>query len=99
MKTVIQDLKEDLEQSLVEINESFDEINNKLIRDVVKEAIRITFVEIIKRIDEELLELEQNQIEDAFCDGVDDEYEHHINNKLRKNSQQYYNEKYETIYR
>ena len=37
-------------------------------------------------------EMEQEQIEDAFCEGVDDEYEHHINNKLRKNSEQYYNE-------
>jgi hypothetical protein len=39
-------------------------------------------------------EMEKEQIEDAFCDGVDDEYEYHINNSLRKNSEQYYNEKF-----
>jgi hypothetical protein len=37
-------------------------------------------------------EIEKEQIEDAFCDGVDDEYEQHINNEIRKNSEQYYNE-------
>jgi hypothetical protein len=68
-QTAMQDLKEDLEQSLAKINESFDEINNELIRDVVKEAIRITFVEIIKRIDEELLEVEKQQIEKSFNKG------------------------------
>lgn len=39
-------------------------------------------------------ELEKEQIEDAFCDGSDDEYEHHINGDIRKNSEQYYNENY-----
>lgn len=39
-------------------------------------------------------ELEKEQIEDAFCDGVDDEYEHHINGSIRKNSEQYYDETY-----
>lgn len=39
-------------------------------------------------------ELEKEQIEDAFCDGVDDEYEHNINGSIRKNSEQYYNEKF-----
>ncbi len=43
--------------------------------------------EIIKQAKE----LEREQIEDAFCDGVDDEYEHHINDTIRKNSEQYYN--------
>lgn len=41
---------------------------------------------------EQAKELEKEQIEDAFCDGVDDEYEHHINDKIRKNSEEYYNE-------
>ena len=43
------------------------------------------------------IELEKRQIENAFCDGVDDEYEHHINNKIRKNSEQYYNETFKKI--
>lgn len=42
-------------------------------------------------------ELEKEQIEDAFCDGVDDEYEHHINGSIRKNSEQYYNETFKQL--
>lgn len=45
-------------------------------------------IEIIKQAKE----LEKEQIEHAFCDGADDEYEHHINGSIRKNSEQYYNE-------
>lgn len=43
------------------------------------------------------MELEKEQIEDAFCDGVDDEYEHHINDKIRKNSEQYYKAKFKQL--
>jgi hypothetical protein len=39
-------------------------------------------------------EMEKEQIENAFSDGVDDEYEYHINSEPRKNSEQYYNEKF-----
>ena len=39
-------------------------------------------------------EMEKEQIELAFCEGVDDEYEYHINNSTRKNSEQYYNDTY-----
>lgn len=49
-------------------------------------------IENVSDIIKQAKELEKKQIEDAFCEGVDDEYEHHINNKLRKNSEQYYNE-------
>jgi len=36
-------------------------------------------------------DLEKRHIMDAWVDGVDDEYEHHINDTIRKNSEQYYN--------
>jgi ABC-type transporter MlaC component len=39
-------------------------------------------------------EIEKEQIEEAFANGVDDEYEWHINNVPRKNSETYYNETY-----
>ena len=39
--------------------------------------------------------MEKEQIEEAFANGVDDEYEYHINNQPRKNTEQYYNETYE----
>jgi len=41
---------------------------------------------------EQAKEMEEQQIEDAFANGVDDEYEYHINNEPRKNTEQYYNE-------
>jgi hypothetical protein len=41
---------------------------------------------------EQAKEMEKQQIEDAFANGVDDEYEYHINNEPRKNTEQYYNE-------
>ena len=37
-------------------------------------------------------EMEKEQIEEAFANGVDDEYEYHINNHPRTNSEQYYTE-------
>ena len=43
---------------------------------------------------EKAKEMEKEQIEEAFANGVDDEYEWHINNVPRKNSETYYNETY-----
>jgi hypothetical protein len=45
-------------------------------------------IEIIDRA----YEMEKQQIQEAFENGVDDEYEWHINNQPRTNSEQYYNE-------
>jgi hypothetical protein len=50
--------------------------------------------EIMKGIVEQAKEMEKEQIEEAFANGVDDEYEWHINNVPRKNSETYYNETY-----
>jgi len=38
--------------------------------------------------------MHKEEIEEAFANGVDDEYEYHINNEPRKNTEQYYNETY-----
>jgi predicted solute-binding protein len=51
-------------------------------------------VETFDKIFEIAKEIEKEQIEEAFANGVDDEYEWHINNVLRKNSETYYNETY-----
>jgi hypothetical protein len=48
----------------------------------------------IIQITELVKEMEKEQIEEAFANGVDDEYEWHINNVPRKNSETYYNETY-----
>ena len=36
--------------------------------------------------------MHKEEVEEAFANGVDDEYEYHINNEPRKNTEQYYNE-------
>jgi hypothetical protein len=38
--------------------------------------------------------MEKEQIEDAYADGVDDEYEYHINDEPRRNTAEYYLKKY-----
>ncbi len=38
--------------------------------------------------------MHKEEIEEAFANGVDDEYEYHINNEPGKNTEQYYNETY-----
>lgn len=44
---------------------------------------------------EEAKEIHKEEIEEAFANGVDDEYEWHINNQPRTNTEQYYKETYE----
>jgi hypothetical protein len=44
---------------------------------------------------EQAKEMEKEQIEEAFANGVDDEYEYHVNNQPRKNTEDYYKETYE----
>lgn len=41
---------------------------------------------------EQAKEMHKEEIEEAFGAGVDDEYEYHINNQPRTNTEQYYNE-------
>jgi len=36
--------------------------------------------------------MHKEEIEEAFANGVYDEYEYHINNEPRKNTEQYYSE-------
>jgi hypothetical protein len=43
----------------------------------------------------EAKEMEKEHIEEAFANGVDDEYEYHVNNQPRKNTEDYYKETYE----
>lgn len=38
------------------------------------------------------IEMSEEEIEDAYDKGCYDEYEYHINNEPRKNSEDYYNE-------
>lgn len=92
MKTAMQDLREDLQETINTARNSLLEIKNEGIRTACQEVVQLTLKNVIERIDEELLEMEKEQIEDAYSEGVYDEYEYHINNEPRKNSEQYYNE-------
>jgi hypothetical protein len=38
--------------------------------------------------------MHKEEIENAYADGVDDEYEYHINDEPRKNTAEYYLKKY-----
>ena len=49
---------------------------------------------IIDKAIKQAKQMEKEQIEDAYADGVDDEYEYHINNEPRKNTEEYYLKKY-----
>jgi hypothetical protein len=49
---------------------------------------KLTWYAILKQAEE----MFEEQIEEAFSEGVDNEYEYHINEELRKNTEQYYNE-------
>jgi predicted transcriptional regulator len=51
-------------------------------------------IEKIKELLEQAKKMEKEQIEDAYADGVDDEYEYHINDEPRKNTEEYYLKKY-----
>jgi hypothetical protein len=51
-------------------------------------------IEKIKELLEQAKKMEKEQIEDAYADGVDDEYEYHINDEPRKNTKEYYLKKY-----
>jgi hypothetical protein len=52
------------------------------------------FIFLQHKLFKQAKEMEKEQIEEAFANGVDDEYEWHINNVPRKNRETYYNETY-----
>jgi hypothetical protein len=62
MKTAMQELRDDLVLTLETGNEALNEIKDKSIRESCQKVVQLTLESIIKRIDEELLEMEKNQI-------------------------------------
>jgi hypothetical protein len=69
MKTAMQELRDDLVMTLKTGDEALDEIKDKSIRESCQKVVQLTLESIIKRIDEELLEMEKEQIEDAYLNG------------------------------
>lgn len=71
-------------------------VNNKMSKqtavewlvNVVQSCIAPDYIP--KEIIQQANKMFEKQIEQAFADGVDDEYEWHINNQPRTNAEQYY---------
>lgn len=65
MKTAMGILKEELQKSIDGIPEALKGINDVFIRKTVTDAVLISYKGVLKRIDDELLEKEKQQIIDA----------------------------------
>jgi hypothetical protein len=61
MKTAMQELRDDLVMTLKTGDEALNEIKDKSIRESCQKVVQLTLESIIKRIDEELLEMEKEQ--------------------------------------
>jgi hypothetical protein len=87
-ETAMQDLREDLILTQTSAKDALIEIENQEIRKACQEVVRLTLSNIIKRIDEELLEMEKQHIIDAFksgdCNGTFETI----------SGEQYYNDKF-----
>ena len=88
MKTAMQELRDDLVLTLETGNEALNEIKDKSIRESCQRVVQLTLESIIKRIDEELLEMEKEQIMNAFdeCGMWQDNYsdsEHYYNKTFK----------------
>jgi hypothetical protein len=89
-ETAMQDLREDLVASIDSAKEALSEIEDQVVRRACQEVGRITLKQIIKRIDDELLEKEKQQIIEAHAVGRIKEC-----SGINTDGEQYYNETYE----
>jgi hypothetical protein len=62
MKTAMQELRDDLVATLKTGDEALNEIQDISIRESCQKVVQLTLESIIKRIDEELLEMEKEQM-------------------------------------
>jgi hypothetical protein len=92
MKTAMQDLKEDLQETINTSKDALLEIENEKIRSACQEVVRLTLKDIIKRIDNELLQMEKQQMKDAVLAQAT---KHEGLRKIfDKQFEQYYKEKF-----
>jgi len=82
-QTAMQELRNDLVEAKEKSITVLNDMSNEIIRNYCQEAVKLTIESIIKRIDDELLEMEKQQIIEAY-----DEAEGKIIGKGEK----YYNE-------
>ena len=69
MKTAMQELKSDLILTKSRTKDSLSEIENQEIKDACIKVVEMTLNSIIKRIDDELLKMEKDQIIKAVIFG------------------------------
>jgi len=86
----MQELRDDLVETLKTGNEALNEIKDKSIRESCQKVVQLTLESIIKRIDEELLEMEKEQMIDFACDVYDLNY--CKDKSFRNAAEQCYNE-------
>ncbi len=84
----MQELRDDLVETLKTGNEALNEIKDKSIRESCQKVVQLTLESIIKRIDEELLEMEKEQIRKTYVAHT--EFEGWKG--LPETGEQYYNE-------
>jgi hypothetical protein len=92
-QTAMQDLRDDLFLSIKTSEEALLDINDECIRNRCTEAVKITLNSIIKRIDEELLQMEKQQIIEAVEKTIQ-EMNLYESFRTFENGGQYYNETY-----
>ena len=68
-KTAMLDLKEDLIETIKTSNEALENIENEEIKAACQNAVSITLNTIIKRIDDEMFEMERNQMRKIYNQG------------------------------
>ena len=68
-KTAMLDLKEDLIETIKTSNEVLENIENEEIKAACQNAVSITLNTIIKRIDDEMFEMERNQMRKIYNQG------------------------------
>ena len=89
--TAMQDLRDDLLESIFKINNRLDFLDNitdENVRNICKVMVDTTLKGIVLRIDDELLEMEKQQIYEAFYDGEENAH------KYKSSPTLYYNETY-----
>jgi hypothetical protein len=67
--TAVENLRKDLIFTIDSTKDALLEIENVAIRNACQEVVRLTLKKIIKRIDDELLDIEKQQIIDAYLNG------------------------------
>ena len=72
-KTAMQNLKEDLLETIITGKEALNKIQDVNIKSACKTTLETTIQDIINRIDNELLEMEKDIITEAYSQGRIDE--------------------------